>query len=182
MSDMQKEFNNVFERIDANFQSKNISKIKVTLKGAANNINNLIDTLLRKSLIKHNPYDYGDDNSNTFVLPDEKNFNEPDKAIVIFERLKATISALEFLASNIPDTLEYFGDDFLENSRKVLSYFAFNNYVSANNINTRTLKELTDRVTNGNDEIFKRVVQDNLKLLADNYQTIQYFLEEVTKY
>ena len=64
----------------------------------------------------------------------------------------------------------------------MLAYFAFNNLVSSNNINTRTIKDLTDKIINGNDEIFKRVVQDIIKLLADNYQTIQSFLEDVTKY
>ncbi len=182
MSDIEKEFYNVFERIDTSFQSKNISKMKVTLKGAANNTNNLIDALLRKSLVKQNPYDYNDDNSNSFNLPDEKVFTESDRPMVIYERLKASITALEYLSSNIPDSLEYFDDLFLENSRKVLAYFAFNNLVSSNNINTRTIKDLTDKIINGNDEIFKRVVQDIIKLLADNYQTIQSFLEDVTKY
>ncbi|HPO48873.1 MAG TPA: hypothetical protein PLO89_00975 [Spirochaetota bacterium] len=72
MSDIRKDFNNAFERIDTVFQSKSISKIKVTFKGAANNINNLLDILLRKSLIKQDMYDYGDDRSNEFYLPDEK--------------------------------------------------------------------------------------------------------------
>ena len=93
MSDIEKEFYNVFERIDTSFQSKNISKMKVTLKGAANNTNNLIDALLRKSLVKQNPYDYNDDNSNSFNLPDEKVFTESDRPMVIYERLKASITA-----------------------------------------------------------------------------------------
>ncbi|HPO48872.1 MAG TPA: hypothetical protein PLO89_00970 [Spirochaetota bacterium] len=112
----------------------------------------------------------------------KKNFNENQKGAAICERLKAVVTALEYQASSIPDSLEYFDDKYLENSRKVLSYFAFNNYVSANNINTRTLKELTDKIVNGNDEVFKRVVQDNLKLLSDNFQSIQFFLEEITKF
>ncbi|OHD08787.1 MAG: hypothetical protein A2Y34_06440 [Spirochaetes bacterium GWC1_27_15] len=183
MDEIQKQFDELFEKIDSLYQTKTSSKFKITLKGAASNISNLIDILLRKSLIKEDVYRYDDENSEGgFFLPEEKNFSDADKGVVIFVRLKAMINALDAQSSSLPESLEFFGEEYTENCRKILDYFSFHNYMASNNINTRTLKELTDRIVNGSDEIFKKVVLDNLKLLSDNFNSIKLFLEDITRY
>jgi hypothetical protein len=182
MSEIEEKFNSFLEDVDNIYQSKKIPKFKVTLKGTANNISNLMDILIRKSLIKEDIYNYDSIKRETFFLPEEKNFTDMDKPRMIYERLKATINAFEYVSINIPESLFDFTEEYLENCRKLLEYFAFHTISSANNVNTRTIKELTDRIINGNDEIFKKVIQDNLKLLNDSYLSIRNYLEDITKF
>jgi hypothetical protein len=181
MSDIANQFYQKLQEIDEYFQSKKLAKLRVTIRGAASNISNLMDVLLRKSLIKQDAYNY-DDDTEGFKLPEEKNFMENEKGRIIYERLKATVNALEYQAGSMPETLDEFTEEYMENNRKLLEYFAFHNLGGANNLNSRTLKEMTDRVVSGNDEIFKKVMQDNLKLLTDTFRSIQSFMEEITKF
>jgi ERCC4-related helicase len=177
MSDMVTQFFHKLQEIDEFYQSRKLPKFRITLKGAANNISNLLDILIRKSLVKLDAYNYDGDEKDkvneSFSLPDEKAFMENEKSRVIYDRLKATVNALELQAGSMPETLDEFTEEYLENCRKIVEYFAFHNYSSANNMNTRTLKELTDKVVGGNDEIFRKVMQDNIKLLSDTYRSIQ---------
>ncbi|HOJ65014.1 MAG TPA: hypothetical protein PLE45_11410 [Spirochaetota bacterium] len=184
MSEILKEFEAVFEQIEEGYNTKKISKFRYTLKGAANNINNLMEILIRKSLIKEEKYDYlSDEEKERFFLPEEKNFLEVEKPKVLYERLSALVRSINYLADNMPDDIDDFTDEYLENNRKILDYFSFHNYNSPNTgINTRALKELTDRIMNGTDEILKKIVYDNLKLLADSFHSIQLTIEDITKY
>ena len=176
------EFNKILEDVDGIYQLKKIPKFKVTLKGTANSISNLLDIMIRKSLVKEDIYNYDELKKDAFYLPEEKAFQEMDKSRIIYDRLKAVINAFDYVASNIPESLFEFTEEYLENCRKLLEYFSFHTLSSATNVNTRTLKELTDRIINGNDEIFKKVVQDNLKLLNDSFISIRNHLEEITKF
>jgi len=181
MADVESQFFNVLQEADEEFQAKKFPKLKITLRGASTNISNLIDILIRKSLVKQDAYNY-EEEKDAFSLPEEKAFLEGERGRIMFDRLKATSNALEFMANSMPENLDGFTEEYINNLVKIISYFAFNNFSGANNINTRTLKELVDKIIGGNDEIFKKVMQDNLKLLVDTYNSLQNFLEDITKF
>ncbi len=184
MSEILKEFEVVFEQIEEMYNSKKIPKFKTNFKGAAYNISNLMDILIRKSLIKEEKYDYlSDEEKEKFFLPEEKNFLESERPKVLYERLTALIRCLNYQAEKLPEDIDEVDEQYLENTRKILDYFSFHNYNSSNTgINTRSLKEITDKIMHGSDEIFKKIVYDNLKLLADSFHNIQLTIEEFTKY
>jgi|GEM_PF-1335647 len=181
---MQSEFNAVFARIEAKFRAKKIPKLKTLFRGASNNVTNLCNLLVRKSYLKENLYNYSSEDENTFFLPDEKVFIDNEKPRVMYDRLKAFINALEFQANSLSTfDIEEISDNFIDNTYKLLSFFNFSNLSSSNaGINTRTLKEMTDKILQGKDNILKRVVQDNLKLLTDNFNKIKSNLEELVIY
>jgi len=184
MSEILKEFEVVFEQIKEVYNTKKIPKFKTNLKGTTFNISNLMDILIRKSLIKEEKYDYlSDEEKEKFYLPEEKNFLEVERPKVLYERLNALIRSLNYQADNMPEDIDEITDQYLENTRKILDYFSFHNYNSSTTgINTRSLKEVTDRIMAGSDEILKKIVYNNLKLLADNFHHIQLTIEEFTKY
>lgn len=182
MDEGYREYKKVFEDIDKIYQKK-LSRFRVTMKGAATNIKNLIDVMLRKSLLKEDYYNYDEGDSMTFSLPEQKTFNDNEAARVIYDRLMATTQALEYQADYMPDSMSEFTEEYLEDCRKILDFFSFHNLSSSNTgINTRTLKLLTDKIINGTDEIFKKVLLDNLKLLSDTFHNIQNTVEDVTRY
>ena len=69
MADIFKEYMQLFDYIETVYQAKKFPKFKVTLKGAANNIKNLVDSLLRKSLLKQDLYQYEENDGFRFFLP-----------------------------------------------------------------------------------------------------------------
>ena len=179
---MKEEFIDVFNRIEAKFRAKRIPKLKTLFRGAVYNISNLTNLLVRKSLLKENLYSYSEDDRNSFFLPEEKAFLDNEKARVIYDRLKAHMNALENQASRLTDDIDAISERYVENTEKLLTYFAFNNYNSNSGLNTRTLKEVTDKIITGKDQILRKVVQDNLKLLAENYTRIKEIIEEFLNY
>jgi len=75
MSDVQESFFASFEEIDNFYQSKKLPRYKITMKGTANNISNLMDILLRKSLIKEDIYNYDNDEKNHGFFCRKKKFS-----------------------------------------------------------------------------------------------------------
>lgn len=184
MSDIIKSFETVYDQIDATYLSKKIPKFKYLLKGAESNINNLLELLVRKSFLKEDLYNYNSvDVETSFFLPEEKNFMESDRPAKIYERLKATAYALDFLSANIPETVDEITEKYLENCRRILDYASFHNLSSSSaGINTKSLKEIYDRVLSCQDDVYKKIVVDSIKILSDNFHTIQTTVEEITKY
>ncbi len=177
------EFQEIFDRIEAKFRAKKIPKLKTLFKGAVNNTANLTNLLVRKSLLKENMYNYSEEVSTKFFLLEEKAFMDMERSRVIFDRLKTFMNALDFLATSLEADLDTIDDVYIENAYKLLSYFAFHCYNSSNaGINTRTLKELTDKLLAGKDQILKRVVLDNLKLLSDNFNKTKILIDELASY
>ena len=58
---MLQDFNDIFLRIDALFSAKKIPRLKTLLRGAVNNVSNLTNLLLRKSLLRENLYNYSEE-------------------------------------------------------------------------------------------------------------------------
>jgi len=180
---MQKEFQDIFNRIDAMFRAKILPKLKTMLKGTSTNLMNLTNLLVRKSILKENLYNYSDNERDDFFLPEEKIFQDSEKDRVIFDRLKASIYAFDNLSNTLPGDTYAISMKFIENTKKLISYFAFNNFLSGSaSINTRTLKDMCDRVLASKDQIIKKVVQDNLKLLADNYNKLNSMIDEIIRF
>ena len=165
---MLEEFNNLFARIDAQYQINQFSKLKSLFKNAINNTSNLANLLLRKSLLKENLYSYSNEYENSFYLPEEKEFIDKEKPRVMFDRLKAFMNAMDYQVNNLPSFMTDLNEVYIRNTQKILSYFAFHDFVSTKyGINTKTLKEMIDKLLQDKDQILKRVITDNLKLLED---------------
>ncbi|MBN2545046.1 MAG: hypothetical protein JXB50_04555 [Spirochaetes bacterium] len=180
---MQKEFQELFDRIDAMYKAKILPKLKTMLKGTSTNLMNLTNLLVRKSILKENLYNYSDDERDDFFLPEEKVFIEGEKDRVIYDRLKASIYAFDNLSNALPGDAYSVTLKFIENAKKLLSYFAFNNFLSGSaSINTRTLKDMCDRILASKDQIIKKVVQDNLKLLSDSYNKLNSMIDEIIRF
>lgn len=180
---MNKNFDALFLRIDTIFQAKKLPKLKTLFRGTINNVSNLVNLMVRKSLLKENLYNYADTDESKFFLPEEKTFMDNEKASVIYDRLKAFIDAIDFQAANLLDDFDSISKKYIDNCIKLLHYFAFNNYTSqSSGVNTRTLREMTDRIMASKDQILRRIVQDNLKLLSDNFNRSQNLLDEILKY
>lgn len=181
--DLYKTTKQLFEEIDTIFQATDMPKFKGNLRGAGSSVNNLVELLVRKSLLKANKYNYTDDDDDKFMLPDQKVFQEEDKAWVMYDRLSAYVKAIEYVSHNIPDTLEQFDDELIKDITKLLDYFCFHNFNSSNaGINTRTLKDMTDRIMSSKDDIFKKLVSDNLKLLRDSFHGLQKYVKNIMAY
>ena len=174
-------YREIFTVVENNLQLKILPKIKINMRSASANISNLIDILVRKSFIKEDLYKYDDAIISKFELPEEKAFETTKKSEDLYIRLKALSGALNFLADSTPNTIEEMNDLYLENIIKCTEYFAFHNLSSASNVNTRTIKEITDKAQGSGDEIFKRVMSDNLKLLIDSFHMIKNTVEEINK-
>ena len=180
---MQTEFNEIFSKIDIQYEAKKLPKLKTLLRGAANNISNLTNILLRKSLLKENLYNYSDEYSHEFYLPDEKDFHDKERPSVMFDRLKALMNALEYLANNMPANMDGIIDEYVRNTQKALSYIPFNNLNAAGaGINTKAIREMTNKLISGKDQILRRVIIDNLKLLEDNYTRMKSIVDDLVKY
>ena len=181
---MLQEYEALFVRVDASFRAKKFPKLKTLFKGAVNNILNLSNLLIRKSLLKENLYNYSDkDEKNKFFLPEEKAFLDNERPRVIYDRIKALIDALDYQTANLLDDIDSMSIEYIENTHKILSYFSFHNLNShAVGINTRALSEMTNRILNSKDQILRRIVQDNLKLLSDNFRKIQSIIDEIARY
>ncbi len=180
---MLEEFNSIFARIEAQFQLNKFPKLKLLFKNAINNITNLTNLLLRKSLLKENFYGYTNEYEKSFYLPEEKDILEKEKSRVMFERLKAFMNALDYLANNLPSFMDSLSDDYIKNCQKCLSFFEFHNFKStSNSSNTKILKTMIDKILTDKDQILKRVILDNLKLLEDNFIKIKYIVEDFIKY
>jgi len=179
---MLQEYDELFVRINAIFDAKKVPKLKIALRQSVNNIANLSNILLRKSLLKENLYNYSEEMAHDFYLPEEKEIFEKDKARIIYDRLRAYVNALEYLANSIPAEFDEISLEFIKNCQKILSYFSFYNYSSQANINTKILKEMTDKLLAVNDQILKRVVVDNLKLLEDSFKKMKVIIDEIVDF
>lgn len=180
---MLEEFNSIFARIEAQFQLNKFPKLKLLFKNAINNITNLTNLLLRKSLLKDNFYGYTNEYEYTFFLPEEKELIDKEKPRVMFERLKAFMNALDFQSNNLPSFMDSLSDEYIKNCQKCLSYFEFHNFKSTStSINTKILRTMIDRILTEKDQILKRVILDNLKLLEDNFIKIKYIIDDFIKF
>lgn len=177
---MQNDFIEIFEKINSTYKIKHLPKLRTLFKGASTNLLNLINLLVRKSLLKENLYNY-DEEKNEFSLPEEKPFLEGEKSRVLYDRLKATLHAFDYLANNIPSDIYSLSLTFLDNIRKLLNYFSFHYFISSSNINTKALKEMCDRLLASNDKIINKILEDNIKLLSDNYKKILSLTDELLK-
>lgn len=180
---MLEDFNSIFARIDAQFQINQLSKLKSLFKNAINNVSNLANLLLRKSLIKENLYSYSHEYENTFYLPEEKEFLDKEKPRVMYDRLKSFMNSIDYQINNLPSFMTDLTDEYIRNTQKILSYFVFYNFrASANSVNTKVLKEMIDKLLMEKDQILKRVIEDNLKLLEDIFLKIKSIIEDLIKY
>ncbi len=183
MSLNKEDFDEIFDRIDANYNNKTIPSLKNSFKSASNNLTNLIELLVRKSLIKQDTYNYSDGEKNGFVLSPQKNFTEIERPKVMYEKLKELITALDYQATNALNDIDDVDEEFLENSRKILDFISFHNINNPTaEIYTRTMRDLVAKILGGNDQIMTRIMQDILKLLTENFRTIQRLIEELTKF
>lgn len=181
MSEGFTNYRDIFSEVENNLQLKIFPKLKMNMRGASANINNLMDLLVRKSFIKEDLYRYDEAIVNSFVLPEEKVFDEERKKEEIYLRLKALSCALNYLADSMPNSLDDITDEYINNCLKTIEFFAFHQLNSAGGINTRTIKEITDKAQNSGDEILKRVMSDNLKLLIDSFNSIKNTIEDLSK-
>lgn len=182
MSDSFDNYMDIFNEIDTLFQMKKFPKMKVNMRSAATNITNIMEILVRKSFLKEDRYKYDDKIVTNFTLIEEKAFPEPGKDQEIYMRLKSLVNALNFQSDQLPSSIEGMTEEYISNCRKMIDYFAFHNLNSGNTgINTRTFKDIIDRTHASGDEVFKRVISDNIKLLAESFHQIQAAMEEITK-
>lgn len=180
---MIQEFNDIFAKVDVLFSAKKIPKLKTLLRGAVNNVSNLANLLLRKSLLRENLYNYSEEISREFILPEEKEISEKDKPRIMFDRLRAFMNALDYQANNISNDFDGISFEYVNNLNKLMSYFTFHNFNNPQaNINTKVLREMVDKLLASNDAILKRVILDNLKLLEDNFKKIKQIIDEINEY
>lgn len=183
MSEMYDEYLKVFAQIDKVFFNSKFPKLKNAMKNSITYINNISDLLIRKSLLKEDRYNYDEASPDNFYLPEEKVFPGEQKATELHKRLKYLTHALSYLSEHIPFSIEEVSEDnYLENCRKVLDYFSFHKMASASlGINSRTLKETFDKASRIEEENFKKLLSDNLKLLVESYTLINQYTGELTK-
>lgn len=182
MDDLYKQYMNTFTQIGTFLKAKKFNNFKMALRSVKTNTINLMEILVRKSLIKKDLYQYDQNDKESFRLPEQKFFETDDRPRILYERLSAFSDAADYIATNFPDDVEQISAQDLENCRKLLDYFSFHNYNSSSNgINTRSLKELTDRLKSSNDEVYKKMVIDSIKLLSDSLTFIASTVEEITK-
>ncbi len=180
---MFEEFNNVFARIDAQFQINKFPKLKSLFKNAINNVSNLSNLLIRKSLLKEDLYTYSQEHEHVFYLPEQKDFPDKEKPRVIYDRLKAFMNALDFQITNLPAFMDSLTDEYINNTQRILSFFIFYNFNSTStSINTKILREMVDKLLEEKDQILKRVILDNLKYLEDIFTKIKAINEDFIRY
>jgi flagellin-like hook-associated protein FlgL len=181
MNELYREYATVFEEIENNFNLKKLPKLKLVYKGALTNILNLTDLLVRKAIIKENLYTYEENcEAGSFCLPDQSKIEDSKKAVTIYDRIKGLQKALEFQITTLPDSVDRMDEMFLEHNRQILKFISFHTYNNSNvSQTTLVMQEMTDRIISGKDQIFSKIVVDNLKLLADNYKTLNSINEEL---
>jgi len=181
---VSEDFEALLEQLEAKYNNRTIPYFKNSLKSASNNLTNLIELLVRKSMIKQDMYNYKDsDNHNSFYLSEQKNFTEIERAKVMYDKIKELIGALDFQSTNALNDISDIDDEFLENSRRILDFIAFHNLNNPTaGIYTRTVNDMINKILSSNDQIMTRIMQDIIKLLTENYRSIQRLTEELTKF
>lgn len=159
------------------YDSIELPKILAAYRDLHTYMENLTQTLLKKGVIKEDPYKH-DKKISDIALLDESDFSDNDRQMKISIRLSDFNSMLDFICNYLKFSVSTFTAD------RIKKLVAFNNYfqwdaltVTATKKNTRVLAEILLSVRQGTDALSAKVVNDSISNAAKCIKQINASLE-----
>jgi len=127
---------------------------------------NLYNILLRKALIKENPYKY-EEKITGIAVPRKGPFTDAEKQTEMSHRLSAFHSQIDFLNNYYTMTLDYID---LKEVKKLLGIVKYIDWINLSersvNNTTGTLAEYLERIKKGNDSLASGIIKDTTQQLS----------------
>ncbi len=171
-----------FEEKKAWFNTVQLPKIQDSYRLHLVCINNLIEALVKKSLINPDPYKK-DKKISQVVSPEDTPFNENERANVLGVRLSDYQSMLDFVCNYMKFTVEQITTDKIKRLLDLNSTFGWTN-LSPNSpkINTRSLAFCINAARNGAQQIQIAVINDSLNKTVEAVTSINSGLKDLFEF
>ncbi len=143
---------------------------------------NLYNILLRKSLIKEDPYQY-EKNIQEINPPPRGNFLESEKQEKLSQRLSDFHAQLDFLIHYYQFSLDFITLDRLRRIVSLVQYIDWQRLTEqSSNMTTGVLAEFLTKVRLGTDNISTGIINDSVTQLRKTVQQILSILKEISVY
>jgi hypothetical protein len=166
----------------AYLESTVLPRLKDYMSVFSTTYENIYSILLRKSLVREDPYKY-DEKITEVTTPSSEEFLESDKQDQMSQRLSLFHTQLDFLS-----TTYQFSLDFLELRRikrivELIGYIKWPNLNSGPaNIVSRTLAQMLSRIKFGSDAVSSQIVSNSLSQMARLSSDVLAQLNEIAVY
>ncbi|MBR7080098.1 MAG: hypothetical protein IKI40_06225 [Treponema sp.] len=145
-------------------------------------VNTIIEALVKKSLINHDPYKK-DKKISSIVLPDDHSFNENERATQLGIRLSDYQSMLDYICNYMKFTVEQLNTEKIRKLLDLNAVFSWNN-LSPNSpkINSRSLFICISEAKNGSQPLQVAMINDSLSKTKEALDIINAGLLELSNF
>ncbi len=169
------------ERQEA-YDSVEMSRILEHYREFHSVLGNLISVLIRKAVIKSDPYKHEKKISGISIIPDTP-FTEQDKPMVIGTRLSDFESILDFICNYYKFSLTALTTDKIKQLVLFNNCFAWNNVsMTSSKPNTKALAEMINGIKQSGDTLTTSVIMDCLAHISRTTNEISNKLKEVISF
>ena len=151
--------------------------------------NAILNLLLKKALIKEDPYKH-DQKISEISIPPTSQIMENEKAAQLSTRLSFYDTQLDYITNYYSFTVEYINSSRIKLLKKFINYIDWKmvNEISNNPV-TKTLASFLAKIRNGNDQLSISIVNTSInqlattqKLLLENLDKLEQFNREAYKF
>jgi hypothetical protein len=144
--------------------------------------NNLYNTLLRKSLVQRDPYQY-DRTITEISVPSRESFPDSERQERLNQRLSEFRAQLDFLNNYCQFSLEFLSLDRLKKIIGLLQFIEWTNLATTSaDVNTAALADILYRIKMGSDRFSSNVIAESVTQLADTSRILLAQMRELLAY
>lgn len=145
-------------------------------------VTNLISTLVKKSLINSDPYKH-DKKISDIVAPQDTEFNENERAMILGTRMSDYESMLDFICNYFKFSVEHITLDKIRKMNDLNSTFNWENLtLNSPKQNTRALAYIVTDVKNSGDNLTVNLLNDTLLKAKQSIKAISLALRQVADF
>lgn len=145
-------------------------------------VSNLIATLVKKSLINSDPYKH-DKKISDIVPPQDTEFNENERAMILGTRMSDYESMLDFICNYYKFSVEHITLDKIRKMNDLNSTFNWENLsLNSPKQNTRALAYIVTDVKNGGDNLIINLLNDTLLKAKQSIKSISLALRQLADF
>lgn len=170
------------DRYRVHLDQTTLPNIKTKFESFYGTYQNLYNVLLRKSLIKEDPYK-GEQKLSEIVLPPDTEVAEVEKNDQIGLRLSQFETQLNFLLSYYQFSVDFLSLSRIKLMASLTRFIGWGNLSpNSSSVNTRLLGELINKVRGGSDTFSIQVINNAQTQLAGLGNEIVHSLKDLTRY
>ncbi len=176
------ELETVLEQQRESLEKKELQDLKGTIRLFTSAFEGIYNLFLKKGLISEDPYKY-DQKISDIAPPSSDSVLDSEKNNAISQRLSVYDSQLDFLNNFYQFSAEFITMPRIKKIITLIKWVKWEKLSEASlDINTKILAEFIGKITQGNDQMSMKLINDSLKRLRDLSKKIVSILKIVSVY